>query len=59
MIEIREIVIKTSVESREKNSPTNELSQKDLNRIRKEIKEEIREESIELFSMILKNKKER
>lgn len=55
MIEIKELIIKTSIEPRNNNSSNDETSQVDHQRI----KREILEESIEHFSKVLKNKKER
>ena len=55
MIEIKELRIKTTIEPRENNSSTNESNQVNFQRLKKEILEE----SIEHFSKVLKNKKER
>lgn len=55
MLEIKELIINTTIEQRENNSSTNEPSQVDHYRIKKEILEE----SAEHFSKVLKNKKER
>jgi len=55
MVEIKELVIKTSIEPRRQKSPINKPTQVDSYQIKKEIIEE----SLEHFSKILKNKKER
>ena len=55
MVEIRELVIKTTIVSRGNNSTQNEPTKADLNQLKKEILEE----SAEHFSKVLKNKKER
>ncbi len=55
MIEIKELLIKTSIRPRKNHSSINETNQIDHQRIKKEILEE----SIEHFSKVLKNKKER
>ena len=55
MVEIKELIIKTTIEPRENNSPSNEPSQVDRYRLKKELIEE----SIEHFSKVLKNKRER
>ena len=55
MIEIKELIIKTTIEPRDNNSSTNGSNHLDHYRIKKEILEE----SVEHFSKVLKNKKER
>lgn len=55
MIEIKELIIKTTIEPRDKNPKNNEPNQLDHYRIKKEILEECAEH----FSKVLKNKKER
>ena len=55
MIEIKELIIRTTIKPRDNQSSTNESNQIDHYRIKKEILEE----SVEHFSKVLKNKKER
>ncbi|MFK7771543.1 MAG: DUF5908 family protein [Saprospiraceae bacterium] len=55
MIEIKELRIKTTIEPSQNNSTQNNITNTELN----EMKKEIIKESVEHFSKLLKNKKER
>jgi len=55
MIEIKELIIKTTIEPSQNNSSQNEITNSDL----LQMKKKILEESVEQFSRVLKNKKER
>ena len=57
MIEIKELRIKTTIEPTRNNTTQNEIPNTDTNL--HQIKKEILEESMEHFSKVLKNKKER
>ncbi|MFK8005446.1 MAG: DUF5908 family protein [Saprospiraceae bacterium] len=55
MVEIKELIIKTTIEPRQNNSSQNEINNINISQIKKELLEE----SAEHFSKVLKNKKER
>ena len=55
MVEIKELIIRTTIEPSGNNSTQNEPTKTNLNQIKKEILED----SAEHFSKVLKNRKER
>lgn len=55
MVEIKELIIRTTIEPSSNNTSQNEPTRERLHQLKKEILEE----SAEHFSKVLKNKKER